>query len=129
MEATVRRSGWVTLVGILFLIAGGFDLIWGLLAVGVSFGGTEGTVEGDLSRAQLEGLGVAGLVIGTLQLIAGVGILTRSPSARVLGLVLAVIVVLLNFGYHQVLDGWAFTGLVLNLAVILILTLRSREFA
>jgi hypothetical protein len=129
MEASVRRTGWVSLVGILFLIAGGFDVIWGLVALGVSLGGTDETVLGDLSRGDLEGLGVAGLIVGGLQLYAGAGILNRSPSARVLGLILAVIAVLLHFGYYRVLDGWAFTGLVLNLAIIFILTLRKEEFA
>jgi len=129
MEASVRRTGWVSLVGILFLIGGGFNLIWGLVGLGVSLGGTDATVSGDLSRGELEGLGIAGLIVGGLQLYAGAGILNRSPSARVLGLVLAVVVVLMNFGYYRVLDGWAFTGLVLNLAIILILTLRKEEFA
>jgi hypothetical protein len=129
MEASVRRSGWVTLVGVLFLIAGGFDVIWGLVALGVSLGGTDQTVVGDLSTGNLEGLGIAGLIVGGLQLYAGFGILNRSPSARVLGLVLAVLAVLLHFGYYRVLDGWAFTGLFINLVIILILTLRREEFA
>lgn len=129
MEATVsRRTGWVTLVGILFLIAGGFDVIWGVVALGVSLGGTDATVLGDLARGDLEGLGIAGVVVGTLQLLAGVGIITRTPSARILGITLAVISVLLNFAYHRVLEGWAFTGLVLNLAIIVILATRHDEF-
>jgi hypothetical protein len=129
MEARPRRSGWVSLVGILFLLAGAFDVIWGLLALGVSLGGSDRVVLGDLSQGGLEGLGVVGLIVGLVQVFAGAGILNRVPSARVLGLALAVIVVLLNFAYHQVLDGWAFTGLILNLAIILILTLRRDEFA
>jgi hypothetical protein len=128
MEATVRRTGWVTLVGVLFLIAGGFDLIWGLVALGVSLGGSDQTVVGDLSQGNLEGLGIAGLIIGGLQVYAGTGILNRAPSARALGLILAVIAILLHFAYYRVLDGWAFTGLFINLVIILILSLRREEF-
>jgi hypothetical protein len=85
-------------------------------------------VLGDLSRGDLEGLGIAGLVLGSLQLYAGLGVLNRSSTARLVGLVLAVIVVLLNFAYHRVLEGWAFTSLAVNLAIIMILTAREEEF-
>ena len=124
-----RRSGWVTLVGVMFLIAGGFNLLWGLVALGVSLGGTDRTVLGDLAVHNLEGLGVLGMILGLVQLYAGAGILQRRAGAQFLGLVLAGLVVLLNFAYYRVLDGWAFTGLVWNLIVIAILTLRSEEFA
>jgi hypothetical protein len=36
--------------------------------------------------------------------------------------------VLLNFAYHRVLEGWAFTSLAVNLAIIMILTAREEEF-
>jgi hypothetical protein len=131
MEAsarTGRRSGWVTLAGVLFVISGGFDLIWALVALGVSLGGSDQTVLGDLSVHNLEGLGVAGLIIGGLQLYAGFGILNRNPSARVVGLILSVLAILIHFGYYRVLDGWAFTGLFINLVIVLILCLRREEF-
>lgn len=35
---------------------------------------------------------------------------------------------MLNFAYYRVLEGWAFTGLVLNIVIILILSLRHDEF-
>jgi hypothetical protein len=129
MMARGRKSGWVTLVGVLFLIAGFFNLLWGLVALGMSLGGTDPTVLGDLSQGNLEGLGIVGVVVGSLQLFAGVGILQRLASARLVGLILAVVAVILNFGYHRVLEGWAFTGLVINLAIIIILSLREDEFS
>ena len=127
-SAAARRTAWVTLVGILFLIGGGFNVIWGLAAVGVSLGGTNATVLGDVSIRELEGIGIIGIVVGALQIFAGAGILVRSPIAREVGLILVVVAVLLNFGYHRVLDGWAWSGLVVNLAIIIILTLRREEF-
>jgi hypothetical protein len=116
------------LVGVMFLIAGGFDVIWGLVGIGVSLGGTDSAVIGDLSRGNLEGLGIAGLIVGAIQLYVGVAILQRRAAGQVLGIVIAAVVVLMNFAYYRVLDGWAFTGLVWNLLIIVILSLRSEEF-
>ena len=120
----------MTLVGVLFAIGGGFDLIWGLVALGVSLGGTDRTVLGDLGGPvhNLEGLGIAGLILGGLQLYAGFGILSRNPSARAVGLGLSVLAIFLHFAYYRVLDGWAFTGLFISLLIILILCLRREEF-
>lgn len=129
MEAGIRRSGWVTFAGVLFVIAGAFNLIWALAAVGVSFGGSDSAVQGELAYGTLEGLGIAGLIVGSLQVFAGIGILNRVPSGWVIGMALAIVAVLLNFGYHRVLEGWAFSGLVINVIVILILSLRREEFA
>jgi hypothetical protein len=126
---SVRRSGWVTLVGLMFVIGGGFDLIWAIAALGVSLGGTDTTVIGDLSRNNLEGLGIVGLIVAAIQIYVGYAIMSRLPSGQVLGIVIASFVVLLHFAYIRVLDGWGFVGLVWNLLIIVILTMRSEEFA
>lgn len=126
--AAARRTAWVTIVGILFIIGGGFNLIWGLAAVGVSLGGTDQTVLGDVSVTNLEGIGIVGMVVGALQIFTGAGILARSPLARDIGFILAVLAILLNFGYYRYLDGWAWSGLVVNIGIVLILALRSEEF-
>jgi hypothetical protein len=128
MEATARKTGWVTLAGVLFLLVGAWNFIIGLIAVGVSLGGTDATVRGDLDAGNLEGLGIAVMIIGILVLIAGAGILARNAGAWLLGMVLAVISLLVNFSYHKVLDGWGFIEIAVTLAVIVILALRRPEF-
>lgn len=129
MEAVgVRRSGWVTLVGVLFVIGAVFELIWALVAVGVSLGGADVTVIGDFSQHNLEGVGIVGLIFGAIELYVGYAILSRLPSGQVLGIVIAALGVLLHFAYIRVLDSWGFIELVWGLAIILILTLRSEEF-
>jgi hypothetical protein len=125
---SVRRSGWVTLVGVMFVIGGFFDLIWAIAALGVSLGGTDAIVIGDLSRNNLEGVGVFGLIVAGVQLYVGYAILNRLPSGQVLGIVIAVFGLLLHFAYIRVLDAWGFIELVWGLVIILILTMRSEEF-
>jgi hypothetical protein len=127
-RAPAHRSGWVTLVGVLFMIGGGFDLIWSIVALGVSLGGTDRTVLGDLSVHNLEGLGIVGLIISGIQLYVGYAIMSRLPSGQILGIVIASLVVLMHFAYIRVLDAWGFVGLIWNLVIILILVLRSEEF-
>jgi hypothetical protein len=123
-----NRSGWVTLVGVLFLIAGLFNLLWGLVAVGLSLGGSDPAVLGDMNRDDLEGIGIVGIVVGATEILVGIGIWSRVAAARIVGLVVAVIAVVLNFAYHRVLDGWAFSGLFVNALVIYILAVHGREF-
>jgi hypothetical protein len=129
--APVRRSGWVTLVGVLFIIGGFFNAVIGIVSLGVSLGGTDETVLGDLSGPihNMEGLGIAVLIVGALQLIAGIGIINRRGGGQVLGLVLAGLAIVIHFAYYRVEDGWAFTLIAWNLIVICILALRSEEFA
>jgi len=128
-RAPARRSGWVTLVGLMFVIAGGFDLIWSIVALGVSLGGTDRTVLGDLSVHNLEGIGIAGLILAAIQLYVGYAIIARLPSGLVLGLTIAALVVLMHFAYIRVLDAWGFTGLIWNILIIVILAMKSEEFS
>jgi hypothetical protein len=128
MEATARKTGWVTLVGVLFVVGGAWNLLVGLVGVGVSLGGSDQTVLGDLSSGTLEGLGIALMLMGGLQVLTGGGILKRLASARALGLLIAGLVLLIDFAYHRVLEGWALSGMLLNVAIIIILALREAEF-
>jgi hypothetical protein len=61
-----RKTGWVTLVGVLFLIGGVFNVIWGLAGVGVGLGGTDSTVLGDTDVGNIVFLGIIGMAIGGL---------------------------------------------------------------
>lgn len=124
-----EKSGWVTLVGVLFLVAGWFNVTWGLLGLGASLGGNEPAIRGDLAVNDMTGPGIAGLVIGGLELLAGIGILKRMNGAWSVGVALAGATIVINFAYQEVLDGWAFSGMLLNLAIVAILCLRADEFS
>jgi hypothetical protein len=116
----------VTLVALLCAIAGASTAIWGLNGLGV--GDIDREVFGEASDWILGILGSAGLIVGVLQLFAGVGIWLRLQPARIAGMVLAVTALLLGLTYHQALDGWALGRLALNLAIVVILAIEESEF-
>jgi O-antigen ligase len=125
------RSGWVSLVAVLYLISGIFNVLIGLVALGVSLSGsaTVDTVQvGDWPTNNLEGAGIAVLILATLQLVLGAGIWNRRKWAWIAGLLIATLVVITHLFYYRLLDGWAVGGLFTNAVIILILTLKSEEF-
>jgi hypothetical protein len=66
----------------MFLIAGGFNLVWGLVALGVSLGGTDHTVLGDLSVHNLEGLGAVGVIVSLIDSMPAPGSSSAAPALR-----------------------------------------------
>src|SRR5688572_12492726 len=90
------RSGWVTLVGVLYLISGAFNLLIGLAALSVSLSGSA-TVDtvylGDWPTDHLEGAAVVLIVFAGLQLLLGAGIMSRARWALVAGLIVSSLVI------------------------------------
>jgi hypothetical protein len=124
------RSGWVTLVGVLLALAGAANVLIGLLGIGIDIAGTDinRTTLGDWPDEDLEGIAIAMIGLGALQLGIGAGVLARAPGARVAGIVLASLVVLVHLAYYRLLDGWALTGILWNLAIVFILAVKEEDF-
>jgi hypothetical protein len=130
MSRSRSRSGWVTAVGVLLALAGAANVLIGLLGVGIDIAGQDihRTTLGDWPKEDLEGIAIAMIALGVLQLLIGAGVLVRAPLARVTGIVLASLVVLLDLAYYRLLDGWALTGIVWNLAIVFILAIKEEDF-
>lgn len=128
----VRRSGWVTLVAVLYLISGALNLLIGLLALGVTLSGSA-TVDtvyiGDWPTDDLEAAAIVIIVFAVLQLILGSGIMRRERWAWTVGLIISALVVVAHIFFFRLLDGWAVGGLLTNLAILFILALKEEEFA
>jgi len=128
----VSRSGWVTLISVLYLISGAFNLLVGLAALGVSLSGSS-TVEtvhvGDWPTDNLEGAAIAVIVLAALQLLLGAGIWRRERWAWIAGLVVASLVIVTHIFYYRLLDGWAVGGLLTNIAIVWLLAVKAEEFA
>jgi|SRR5947209_10829477 len=81
-----RGYGWVVFAGIMLTLAGTVNLIDGIAAASGShfFARHVSYLIGDLSS-----LGWAMLILGTLQVLAGFGVLAKNPAARWAGIVFA----------------------------------------
>lgn len=126
------RSGWVSLVGVLYLISGAFNLLIGLAALGVSLSGSS-TVEtvyvGDWPTDNLVGAAIVVIVLATIQLLLGAGIWRRDRRAWVAGLVVSSLVIVTHLFFHRLLDGWAIGGLITNILIVWILVAKEQEFS
>jgi O-antigen ligase len=128
----VPRSGWVTLVAVLYLISGSFNLLIGLVALGVSLSGSssvETVYVGDWPTDHLVGAAIVLIILASLQLLLGAGIMSRQKWAWVLGVIVSALVIVTHIFYYRLLDGWAVGGLLTNIGILLILTLKQEEFA
>jgi hypothetical protein len=119
-----RRHGTVTFVGVLFLLAAAWNILFGLGALVI-----EGNAIDKTDPWNKDAWGVILTAVGGLQAIAAIGVLMRSAWGRILGLALASVGAFFNLFYYQANEGWAFTLLVVEIAIIYILAVHGREFS
>jgi len=86
-SSTGRQSGWVTFAGIMFVIAGFANLIWGIGALADK----QYLPEDGLLFSSLTFWGWIAIIWGALLLLGSYLVLMESPSGRSTGLVLAVV--------------------------------------
>jgi lysylphosphatidylglycerol synthetase-like protein (DUF2156 family) len=131
-QVPTTRSGWVTLVGALYLISGVLNLLVGLVALGVTLSGSA-TVEtvyvGDFPTDDLEAAGIVVIVLAAVQILLGAGIWRRERWAWIAGLVIASLVIVTHIFFYRLLDGWAVGGLITNILIVWILAAKREEFA
>ena len=129
MPAT--RSGWVSLVGVLYLISGTLNLLIGLAALGVTLSGSanvDTVYLGDWPTDNLVGAAIVVIVFAALQLLLGAGIWQRERWAWIAGLVVSGLVIVTHIFFHRLLDAWAIGGLITNILIIWILLAKEKEF-
>jgi hypothetical protein len=91
-----RGEGWgrrSVLAGIWLVLIGGLHLIWGIVALAKPEYFTE-------DKLVLENLGAWGyifILVGVLQLGTGALVLTKKSAGRILGVMIAMFAILLNF--------------------------------
>jgi hypothetical protein len=115
-------SGWIVFAGVLMLIEGFLDAMWGLAAVinneVITVGG-HGVVVWDISA-----WGWGHLILGTLVALTGLGLLAGQSWARWLGIFFVSLNVLVQFGTFTLFPLWSMMIIALDIVILYQLTAR-----
>jgi hypothetical protein len=127
-DKLTKRSGWITFAGIAALIAGAYNALSGIAALA-----DDETLAAQatdvLYGIDLTAWGWFWLLVGLVQLVAGVLILGRNIWGLWLGVGIACISASLTVVVMFVFPLWAIAVLAIDLLVIYALLTHSDEFA
>jgi hypothetical protein len=117
-SSTARSSGWVTFAGVMFVVAGCANLIWGIGALADK----EYLPEEGLLFSTLTFWGWVAIIWGALLLLGSYLLLAGSPSGRTTGIVLAVISAVFWLFALPVLPIFALVAILIDALIIYGLT-------
>lgn len=121
------RTGWVTFAGIVALVAGGYNALGGLAALS-----DDDTLNAQATEVlfgiDLTGWGWFWLLVGIVQIVAGVLVLQRNELGRWLAMVIAAVSALITVFFIVVFPLWAIAVLALDTLVLYALVTREAEF-
>ena len=122
-----RRSGWVTFAGVTALVVGGYNALSGIAALS-----DDDTLAAQASKVlygiDLTFLGWCWLLVGALQILAGVLILRRNGWGMALGVSIAGLSALITVFVIFVFPLWAIAVLSLDALVLYGLLSSTDEF-
>lgn len=115
MEASrPAGSGWFTFAGVLFLIAGAANLLWGIGALDdASY-----LPEDGLLFSNLTFWGWVSIIWGAISILGGVMLLTRSAVGAILGIVIATLSAFFWMFSLPVLPIWSLVVIGIDLLII-----------
>jgi hypothetical protein len=113
---TNRRSNWIAFAGVLMLILGSLDALWGLAAIlnnEVIVVGGHGALIFDITA-----WGWIQLIVGALVALTGLGLLMGNEIARVLGVFLLSINAILQIVWFTAAPLWAVMIIAIDVIII-----------
>ena len=118
-------TGWISFAGVMLIIGGTFNLFYGIVAAvnddWVVFT-NRANVYLDVSQ-----WGWVHIILGTVVLLAGIGVFSGNVLARIIGVLVAGISMLVNFAFIPVYPVWALTVITIDILVIWALIAHGRE--
>ena len=129
MESSVsgQRSGWVTFAGVIAVVVGGYNALSGIAALA-----DEDTLKAQATKVlfsiDLTVWGWFWLIVGAIQLFAGVLVLQRNEWGRWLAMGFAAISALFTIFVIFVFPLWSVAVLALDCIVLYALTTREADF-
>jgi hypothetical protein len=127
MDETVGY-GWRAFAGILVLIAGFFNCIDGLVAI-INANRIEGVVNGHATLPltnQVSSWGWVVLIVGVVMVAAGYAIFNGATWARVVGIVVLMLNMIVQFSYLAHFPFWSFTMILIDTLAIYGLVVYGR---
>jgi hypothetical protein len=122
-QSAAPISGWIIFAGVLMLVEGFLDAMWGLAAIinseVITVGGRGGVVVWDISA-----WGWGHLILGTLVAVTGLGLLAARSWARWLGILFVSLNMLVQFGTFSLFPLWSILIIALDIIILYQLTAR-----
>lgn len=120
-----QRSTWIAFAGVMMVILGSLDALWGLAALlnnEVVVVGGHGVIVFDITT-----WGWIQLILGVLVGLTGLGLLLGNAVARVLGISLLTINAVMQIVWFSAAPLWAFLMIILDVVIIYQLMVNWRE--
>ncbi|HEY2766649.1 MAG TPA: hypothetical protein VGI76_00220 [Solirubrobacteraceae bacterium] len=116
-------SGWIVFAGVIMLVTGFLDAMWGLAAVinneVVTVGGRGGVVVWDITA-----WGWGHLILGIIVALTGLGLLGGQGWARWFGIFFVSLNMLIQFGTFGLFPLWSIMIIALDIVILYQLTAR-----
>jgi hypothetical protein len=128
MTATTERTGWtgwIVFAGIMLIVGGVLNAIYGLVAVL----NDEWVVWGNRGAVYLDvtGWGWIHFLLGIVVVFAGIGVMTGNVIARTIGVFVAALSMLVNFLALPLYPLWSITLITVDVLVIWALIAHGSE--
>lgn len=117
--------GWVYFASALLLVAGGFQIIAGL--VGIFNSDYYVVTQSGLLALDFTTWGWIHLLLGTGLVAAGIGLFNGSTWARVVAIVVTVLAMIDNLAFMSAYPLWSIAALVINVLVLYAVTMHGAE--
>ena len=118
--------GWIAFAGVVMIILGSFHIFEGLIAI---FKDTVYLVgkSGMVVSVDYTAWGWVHLILGTILILAGLGVLRGQIWARTVGVLVALVSTVVNFGFLPAYPVWSALMIVVALLVIWALMVHGSE--
>ena len=109
-------SGWYAFAGALLVIVGSLNLLQGLIALLKD--DYFAVTKGGLLFADYSAWGAFFLVVGVVEVIVGLGILSFKTWARAVGVLLLMLNTIVQFAFIAAFPIWTLAAIIINIAAI-----------
>jgi hypothetical protein len=121
-----RWVGWIVFAGTLLILAGIVNIIDGVVALSRA-GAMVVTESGTAVTLDYRGVASGFLILGVVLVVTGAGLMTGRTWARVAGIVLAAVSVLVNLAFFAAAPLWSAVIIIIDMVVIYAIAAHGRE--